>query len=121
MTPEEREAWSERRREYFRKWHKTNKDKSREASRKWQQTNLDKAKETTRKWRRENHDKLKKYARKWYHANTEKVKESNRKWLQKKRLENAAADALQMIVASAQLLKSIQQLTRENDETQLSK
>lgn len=79
MTPEEQEAWLERRRESRRKWQVKNPEKVREKKRKWNDANKEKNREQSRNYREANPERVIETARKWRSKNKEKVREYSRK------------------------------------------
>jgi hypothetical protein len=113
--------------EMNRKWYERNREKSLERARKWREVNPEKHRDLMRKWAKSNPEKSNKWRqvnpekyrdlmRKWRKANLEKARAAVRKSKRKTALESAAADALRMMAAGAELTKALKKLTQPNDE-----
>ena len=90
MTDQERK---DRRKEYLRKYHESNREKAKEYQRNYREANREKAKEYQRKHYKANSEKRIQDAAKWAAANPEKAKEQSRKWREanrEKQIQDAA-------------------------------
>jgi hypothetical protein len=90
MTDQERK---DKRKEYLRKYHESNREKAKEYQRNYREANREKAKDQARKHYEANREKAKEYQRKWAAANPEKAKQYQRKHYKansEKRIQDAA-------------------------------
>jgi hypothetical protein len=85
LTPEQQQAWSEKRRECNRKYRAANLEKLREKRRKWQAANLEEILDKARKWQAANREKVREYKRLWSKSDRAKNPDKHRKLKEKER------------------------------------